>query len=224
MYATGTERTDTRERLTREAIVDAAIELISDEGMEALTMRALAVRCGAAPMSLYRHVRDKEDLMSVVLDRYLSDLELPDADELPWRETVMTVFRSVNRAFVRHPRLSQFVASQRMDTTGAYRGFEVLLRALRRAGLDGAAAVEAFDALMSYAAGFATRKAGPRLREPGPAEHLRHIRELPPEQFAMVRDAAEHLVELRASERDFEIGLELLLDGIEQRVQRGGRS
>lgn len=56
-------------RLTRAALLDAAEAIIADEGVDALTMRRIAERLESSTMALYRHVRDKDDLLVALLDR-----------------------------------------------------------------------------------------------------------------------------------------------------------
>jgi AcrR family transcriptional regulator len=65
--------------LTRQDVIDAAAGLVAEPGYAGLTMRALARRCGVPTMTLYRHVRDKEDLLGALADRVLGELALPAA-------------------------------------------------------------------------------------------------------------------------------------------------
>ena len=66
-----------RERLSREMIVRGALALADAEGLEAVTIRRLAQEHGVTPMALYRHFREKEDLIDAVVDRLLRDVRLP---------------------------------------------------------------------------------------------------------------------------------------------------
>ncbi|WP_067472626.1 TetR/AcrR family transcriptional regulator [Actinomadura hibisca] len=65
-------------RLTRERIVATALRIVTREGSGALSMRRVADALGSAPMSLYRHVRDKDELLLLVLDASVADLPRPD--------------------------------------------------------------------------------------------------------------------------------------------------
>ena len=69
--------------LTREDVIDAAAALVADQGYAGLTMRALAQRCGVPTMTLYRHVRDKEELLGALADRVLGQLQLPEPGYVP---------------------------------------------------------------------------------------------------------------------------------------------
>src|SRR6266853_1715396 len=81
--------------LTRDDVIDAAADLVAEQGYSGLSMRALAQRCGVATMTLYRHVRTKEDLMGALADRVLGELTLPASGTISWQEEITAVFRSV---------------------------------------------------------------------------------------------------------------------------------
>ncbi|GAA2076974.1 hypothetical protein GCM10009801_32730 [Streptomyces albiaxialis] len=79
-------------RLSRERIVEAALALVTEEGSEALSMRKVADALGSAPMSIYRHVRDKDELLLLVLDRIVAGLPRPELPEDP-RERLLALLR-----------------------------------------------------------------------------------------------------------------------------------
>lgn len=216
MYRTRTVEASrsTARLLTVDEIVDAAAELVEAEGFEALSMRRLAARCGVGAMTLYGYVRTKEELLGALANRILAALTLPP-EELSWQEQVTSVVRSVRQVFLDHPELIPIVANQRIDGAAAYRGAEVLFDALGRAGLDDQETIAAFDALVSFTIGSAERETGLRAR----GQSLPGIRELEPASHPhTVRLAG--LLATRDPERDFELGLELLIRGIES---RGGK-
>lgn len=206
--------------LTLDGIVDAAAELIENEGLEGLTMRRLAQRCGASPMALYRHVADKQELLHAVVERQLADVELPDTEGMPWREAITQVVMAIHREFLAHPHLSEVLAVQHVDAIAIFRGTEVILQALRSAGLDEREAVRALDTITSCATGFTQRKAELRRRATAPDERLRRIRQLPPDEFGAVIEHAGLIVTVDL-DHDLGDGLALVLDGIERRIERG---
>lgn len=208
-----------RTPLSRDGIVDAAIELIEAEGIGALTMRALAERCGASPMALYRHVETKQELLAAVADRYLSEAELPDTAELGWRETVTGVCAAIHGTFIEHPDLAEILALQHIDTITMFTATNTILESLREAGLSDREAVHALDVVTCYATGYSQRKAELRRRETAQDLRLRRLRELPEDGFAAVRELSGELVGLDF-EHSFEDGLGLILDGIEARAAR----
>src|ERR1700730_2382905 len=110
--------------LTREDVIDAAADLVTARGYAGLSMRALAQRCGVATMTLYRHVRTKEDLMGALADRVLGNLGLPTPGTLPWEQELASVFRSVHDLLMEHPELVEIAAKQYVAGEAAYRGAE----------------------------------------------------------------------------------------------------
>jgi AcrR family transcriptional regulator len=200
--------------LTVERIVDAAIDLIREEGFVAVSMRRLADRLGVGAMTLYGYVSTKEEVLGAVADRFLSEVALPAGEALPWEEQVKEVLRSVRRVLTRHPELADIVARQHTNAIAAYRGAEVTLSALQRAGLSDEDAISAFIALLSFTVGFAQRQAQPAQR----IERLAVIGELPPGDFPHVARVAELMV-APDSDRRFEDGLDLFIRGIASRAQ-----
>jgi AcrR family transcriptional regulator len=200
-------------------IVAAAVELIEADGIGSMTMRRLAKELGCSPMALYRHVADKQQLIAAVADHYLADLELPDVDGLPWQEAIVTTVMAVQQAFTDRPRLEEMLAFRHVDTIAIFRADETILRVLRDAGFDGRDAVHAVDVIASYAVGATLRQAS--VRRDGAAEDTRlgRLRQLPAEEFPVVRELAGELVTVDFH-HTFEDGLRLLIDGLERRLMR----
>ncbi|MFD7669181.1 TetR/AcrR family transcriptional regulator [Streptomyces sp. NPDC059788] len=73
----GTGRRGRPPRLSRDRVIEAALEIVTQEGSRALTMRRVAEALGSAPMSIYRHVRDKDELLILLLDRIVTGLPRP---------------------------------------------------------------------------------------------------------------------------------------------------
>jgi AcrR family transcriptional regulator len=197
-------------RLTRERLVDAAAELVVEEGYEALSMRRLADRLGVGAMTLYGYVRTKEELLQALADRLLAEAALPDGDG-PWQDQVAALFRAVRGEFLEHPELVPVVAHHRLVGAGAYRGMEFALAALGRAGLSDRQCIDAFGALTSFTMGSVQREIG--LRGAGETT-FPGLGALPPDDFTYVFRTAG-LLATRDAERDFETGLDLLIRGIE---------
>jgi AcrR family transcriptional regulator len=197
-------------RLTLDTIVDAAAKLVADHGFEGLSMRRLAKECGVGAMTLYGYVRTKDDVLEALADRLFSTLELSVDDTLPWQERAEGVLRSLRSVLLAHPDLLPVVATRRLDGIEAYRGAEVLFRALDAAGLEGRRAVQAFDALVSFTIGSVQREVGLGRVDRG---HFPGLRDLPHEEFPHVINVAGQLVTGDA-EASFDAGLDLIIAGI----------
>ena len=128
--------------ISREQLILAAKDQIEAEGYEQLTIRSLASRLGVAPMSLYRHVRDKEDLLNEVVDRLLAEAWRPAADRL-------------RRLLVGQPAALQVFLSHPVTTPAALTRQGEMLKVLRAGGLDEPAARRLYAIIHTYTLGFA---------------------------------------------------------------------
>ena len=103
MAATARELDQTSQpALHRARIVAAAIRIVDAEGVDALSLRRLAVELGSGATSVYRHVRDRDELLDLALDAVTSELELPPPD-IPWQEGLALTARRLRGLFHRHP-------------------------------------------------------------------------------------------------------------------------
>jgi AcrR family transcriptional regulator len=203
--------------LTRDNVIDAAAELVAEQGYARLSMRALAHRCGVATMTLYRHVRTKEDLMGALADRALGELALPVPGTLTWQEEVATVFRSVHDLLLAHPDLVETATKQHVAGEAAYRGAEVVLDALRRAGIEGEAAASAFATLFAFTMGFVQQQLHTSVAGAGLARRQSVLERLPVDDFENLRRLGGVFL-LRHSDRHFEDGLDLIIRGLASRA------
>jgi TetR/AcrR family transcriptional regulator, tetracycline repressor protein len=198
--------------LTHERIVAAAAEVIAADGFAGLSMRKLGDRLGCAAMSLYRYFATKEDLLSALADRLLAEVELAD-DALPWDARIVDYLVNVEQLFRRHPELAEISARQHLNSITAFRGVEMVLGALREAGLDSEQAISAWFALTFFTAGFAQRRADELADADRDRGRRRRISALP-------RDEFEHFHEIAAmytsglTDRDFQSALHVVLAGV----------
>ena len=102
-------------KVNLEALVDAAADIADTDGIDAVTMRRLAERCGVGVMTIYGYVRTKEELLAVLADRYLAEIELPDPS-MRWQDQLVTLYCSVREVMLKHPTLVPIIANQRLDT------------------------------------------------------------------------------------------------------------
>src|SRR5438093_9069858 len=92
-----------RKPLSAERIVEAAIELVADEGLDALSMRRLGAALGVEAMSLYRHFPSKAVLLEAVVGRLLAELLLPIPATAPWQDSFRALARDDRQLLLRHP-------------------------------------------------------------------------------------------------------------------------
>src|SRR5436190_10711218 len=149
-------QTEPRIPLSRERVLQAAIELADEGGIESLSMRKLARELGVEAMSLYNHVANKGDLVDAIADLVVSEIELPAAGE-EWDVAVRTCAISAYETFMRHPWACGLVMSPtraRAVPAPRIRYIEWLLRCLREAGFSPELTYHAYHALDSHILGF----------------------------------------------------------------------
>lgn len=144
-----------RPRLSREQIVEAAIELADELGLEATSMRCVSRALGVGTMSLYRYVPSKDALVDLMFDTVLS--RQPRADELPgdWRAKLEAVARTDLAFYLRHPWVLEISNTRPPLGPGTLDVFESLLRAVHDSGLTMAELSPAVSSLAAYVRGAA---------------------------------------------------------------------
>ncbi|HEX6460372.1 MAG TPA: TetR/AcrR family transcriptional regulator C-terminal domain-containing protein [Thermoleophilaceae bacterium] len=143
----GTRRSDARKRrtLNREAIVDAALAIVDGEGLEGLSMRAVADRLETGPASLYAHVANKDELMVLVYDRVLGEVQLPEPDKRRWEEQLRDALRQLYEVLVAHRDIA-FVSMARVPIgPNMLRVGEGMLAILRAGGVPDRVCALAMD-------------------------------------------------------------------------------
>ena len=209
---------DQRVPLSRERVLRAALELADDEGIESLSMRRLAQQLGVEAMSLYHHVRNKQDLLGGMLDNVYSEVE-PPTGEGDWRPAMRRSAISFHRALLRHPWACGLLMSSIGPSPMRLRHMDQVLGALRAAGFTAEMTHHAYHALDSHIVGF-TLWLLPYLaisrQEPDLVGQF--LRQLDTDELPHL---AEHaMVHMRPERPDdvdeFQFGLELILDGLER--------
>jgi AcrR family transcriptional regulator len=143
-----------RPALSRDRILDKALDLIGRDPDGELSMRALASALGTAPMSLYRHVRNKDDLLDGVTGRVLGqlDMELPAAG--PWPERVLAWMHGLRGQLHEHPAVVPLLRTRTRYAPALLRAINSLLGILRGAGFEDALAARASREILWFTFGF----------------------------------------------------------------------
>ena len=141
-------------RLSRTAILRAALELIDAEGAAALTMRRLGAEMGVEAMSLYRHVSSKDALLDGIAEQLMAEHEVGPEDH-DWERSAYRFSLQIRKIARAHPAAFELVGLRALNTAEAMRPVEALLAALREGGFPPDRAVAAFRLLSGYSRGFA---------------------------------------------------------------------
>jgi AcrR family transcriptional regulator len=206
-----------RERLTRERIVEAALRVMDAEGLEAVSMRRVAREVGVEAMSLYHHVRDKDDLLEGICNEVMASFEFPDSTG-NWADRAKAGARAWRRLLQEHPDVMRLFAETHGPiplAVDSMRPTEFALGLFKEAGLSDRDTVMAFHSFGGYIQGFVMMEGG-SIKGSSHGERFADP-EIPPELFPVLAAVSRYFGECDADEQ-FEFGLDLLIRGLQARV------
>ncbi|CAO5158341.1 Regulatory protein [Frankia sp. AiPs1] len=140
--------------LSRDRVLDAALELADSEGLAGLSMRRLATRLGVEAMSLYNHVASKGDLLDGLASRVFESIPLPDP-ALPWDDRLRLLTAGAHAALGAHPVVVRALVAEQANprSFGSLRVLDAMLGALLDAGLSPEDAVRRYRGLLGLVFG-----------------------------------------------------------------------
>jgi AcrR family transcriptional regulator len=198
--------------LTRAQVVQAALDLADAEGLEAVSIRRVAQELDMRPMSLYTHIASKDDLLALMLNEFSGRLVVPEPLPDDWREALRRIAHRAYDAYVAHPWTIQAFGRGTRVGPNMLRRAEQSAAAVASLELQPSDAWTALSIVHEWTMGHALHVV--TLRED--AELEGRLRDADPGDFPRM----SHVFgEGRAQSRDtvFDVALEVVLDGIEQR-------
>jgi TetR/AcrR family tetracycline transcriptional repressor len=216
-----------RASLSRPVILAAALALVEREGFEALTMRGVAGVLGSGAMALYRHFRDRDELVEALLDELLGTIPLILDDRDAWPTQLRQLARAHRALLLRVPSaIPYFLATPRSGPQAARFG-EVLLGVLHRAGFSDEAAVGGFYTVLALnygLASFEARRQGPGTPEDPMAERIRRTQValalLPEREFPLTVALAGPLARFATTAAYYDFALDVVVRGMAEPGQR----
>jgi len=186
--------------VTREQLVDAAIEVLDESGLAGLTLRQVAERLGVQAPALYWHVRNRQDLIDQMAAAMIRDGIGGLSPDGAWMDQLGDIARAYRQTMLSRRDGARVLAESCTADPAVNRLGELALRMLTSAGFTTQDAMRALIALLSYVSGFVAdeQASRPRSEEPDPV------------RFPLLTAAGtgNHTAE------SFEYGLELLLSGL----------
>lgn len=212
-------KSEAREPVTRERAIRAAITLADAHGIESLSMRKIAAKLGIEAMSLYYHVKSKDEILDGMLDVVYSEFATPRAGD-EWRPAMQERAHSTRRVLARHP-WAISIKSRTSPGPATLGHLDDVVGCLLAAGFSMPLVGHAMSILDSYVQGFAQQEASLPLDPTGDisaaTEDILAQQEAMQDQFPHLADMAATLI-LKpgyAYGNEFDFGLTLILDGIE---------
>ncbi|MCM1982278.1 TetR/AcrR family transcriptional regulator C-terminal domain-containing protein [Lyngbya confervoides] len=201
--------------LSRERILQVALQKADTEGIEALSMRKLAQALGVKAMSLYNHVAHKDDMVDGMVDLVVGEIELPSL-EVNWKTAMRQRAISAHTVLLRHPWATLALMSRVNVGPAMLRYVDATLACLVEAGFSYPMADYAWNALDSHIYGFTLQALNfPFEAEEYAAVAKDYVSMVPPEKYPYLNQLTHQVMDGRHDGlHNFEFGLSLLLDGL----------
>ncbi|WP_067807957.1 TetR/AcrR family transcriptional regulator [Nocardia beijingensis] len=208
------QRTGRPARISRAEILAAADSVIEADGVAKLTMRRLATELGCTPMALYHHVRDKEDLLRLLLNEYADQVVWPDLPEEP-RERVRVAARAMRDVLAARPWIVEILAADDLLGVSALWVSESIVDGFVAGGLPLDRAAQAYRVIWHYTAGdlIVRARSARRSAEDRPTFRAQVFAELDAETYPRLAALGSDYLSLAARDT-YDLGLDALIDGL----------
>jgi AcrR family transcriptional regulator len=208
--------------MNREQVLQAAVALADETGIESLSMRKLGQALGIEAMSLYNHVAGKEALLDGMIDLVFAEIELPTGED--WKKALRGRAISMREALARHRWAVGLMESRTNPGATTLRQHDAVIGCLLAAGFSMELTAHAFAAVDSYVYGFALQEKGLPFDTPEQTAEMAQamLAHFPVEEFPhLAAFTREHVMRPGYDfGAEFEFGLDLLLDGLERLIGR----
>ena len=207
-------------KITREAVLTAALDIIDRDGADGLSMRRLAGALGRDPMILYRHAPNKAALLDGVAETVLAQLKVDPADP-DWAAQLRAVARNYRALALAHPKVVPLLVTRPLATPlglrprGTLRPLEDILTLLIGAGFSGPDALHIYRALFGFLNGHILNELQELIENPDETDDLLRLglHRLPIREFPLLRSLAPALASYDGA-AELERGLDILLTGL----------
>lgn len=198
-------------------IIDTALQIVDEEGAEALSMRTLAQRLESGTATLYRHFANRSEVIAHVVDRVFGEVEF-DAEELGamgWQRACESFAHATFEVLHRHRNVAPLLVEQAPTGHNAMAQRERLLAVLLDNGFTPPLAARSYATVARYVLGFALQLSGD---ESDDGQLSARFHKLDPQTFPATRAVADYLpVPL---DEEFALGLKLIVDGLAKMRRR----
>jgi TetR/AcrR family tetracycline transcriptional repressor len=206
-----------RTPLSRERVLAAALALVDAEGVEALTMRRLGRELGVEAMSLYGYVDSKDDLIEGVVEQVFREMPLiVPGGPGGWQARLRRHVATYRRVLLAHPNVVRLVARRPLDIEGVAAFVESALAELRSLGLDLETADRVLGVLAGFTLGVVSEQVGVELQ----GRRSTRYEDIDPARYPNLAAAKPQTSE--DFDREFEMGVDFILDGIERLLAARG--
>jgi AcrR family transcriptional regulator len=217
-------RSARRAPLSRDGIVDASLRILDRDGIDGVSMRRVAEELGTGPATLYWHVRNKDELFDLVVERVIGEILPPEPDPAHWQEQLREMGHIMRKVMTSHRDLARVSLGRWPLGPNALRWLEWILAVTRGAGIPDRHAARVGFLFPLYVIGFVLdQEAGPITLAEGVTleemlERVSGYLESLGDHFPNIAETAREIVGGDVDER-FEYGLDVLIAGLEARAR-----
>lgn len=209
--------------LSEDAILETALRVLREEGLDAVTMRRLASELDTGPASLYVYIRNRDELLNALFDRVGGMVEVEEPDPARWREQLHRLVSNLLRVLEEHRGIARMAVANVPTGENSLRVADNLMGLLLAGGVRPRDAAWACDVLPLFVTASAVETATYEERGAAPGEVVEHLEAvfttLPADRFPHLARYGEDLVSGDGEER-FHFGVDVFLDGLVARAQR----
>jgi AcrR family transcriptional regulator len=219
-----TTREPGRPPLGLRRIIAVAIEILDDEGADALSMRSLATRLGSSTATLYRHVDSKDEILAYIADCIIGQANLEGAPRPAWQLACRAGARALYSTLTQHPNAIPLFVKQVPAGPNALAARENGITVLLAAGFPPRLAARGYTALAHFVIGFAIQQP---LDETGNRERLGRLRAYYRSLDSRTYPATTIVADLLPGatiDEEFDFGLNLIIDGLENALRTTTRT
>jgi AcrR family transcriptional regulator len=204
--------------LSRARVLQTAIAIADASGSSALTMRSLAQALQVKPMAVYHHVANKEEILDGIIDLVFSEIDLPPAD-IDWKAAMRQRAIAARNVLSLHPWAIPLMESRSNPGPATLRQHDAVIATFRRAGFSIRMTAHAYSLLDSYLYGFALQESVSLPFDATTAPELAEkvLAQIPTDEYPHLAElATEHVLQPAYDYgNEYEFGLDLILDGLE---------
>ncbi|ABK04552.1 transcriptional regulator, TetR family [Arthrobacter sp. FB24] len=218
------QETDSRRRLTRELVLQTALELVDSEGLEALSMRRLGQALDRDPMGLYRYATNRADLLDGITELVLNELAIFPTDP-DWQAQLRRIAHDLRLLALRHPNVVPLLVTRPLSTPlglrplGTLRPLEQILGLLIEAGFEPNNALHVYRAYYGFLYGHILNELQEFIVDADENVALLRLglHRLPARDFPHLRELAPVLADYDG-EAELDEGISILLSGLAERL------
>lgn len=204
-----------KKSLSRSAIIEEALLLLDEEGMDALSMRKLASRLGVEAMSLYNHISNKSELLDAIHEHLLGELQqtmaggLSSNNQVAWQAVAQNLTHGFLTLLKRHPHAIALFGTRSAISPGSLGFVDQCIQVLLKAGLSAGESLMVFQTLFCFTLGHAVFHHSHRPADSYASRALY-------ENFEALQQVGSP--QQYPSDDEFEFGLQALIAGLAQRL------